>query len=135
MDLKAYVSKGLLTGTLNSLVSMLLFQGSDIIDLKIPFLGNITIPDAVVVAGSGFVGSVASDLAHDSVYKVVPLGEKLRSAETALSSLAAYNVSQLPILYLSKMPAGNIPMYLVSSSGAHALGEMLYHDVLDKKSG
>lgn len=134
-DVKDYVSKGLLTGAINSVGSMLIFQGSDIINFRIPFFGNFAIPDAMILALSGFVGQLASDTVHDSMYKTIPVSDKYRQANSALASLASYNAAQLPFLYLGKMPMANVPQYLLLSSACHYASENIYHDILSKRTG
>lgn len=133
--LKDTISKSLLTGALNSISSLIIFQGSDIIDFKIPGLGKLPIPDSLILGGSAFTGQFISDIAHDMVYQSIPQTDKLRSTETALLSLAAYNLAQVPFLMLGQMPLTNIPQYLIVSSLAHYGSESIFHDVLSKKTG
>lgn len=136
-QIKDLISKGLLTGALNSLTNMLIFEGTgrDIVNFRIPYLGDMVIPDAVALALFGGVGQVASDLAHDYFYKTINTADKMKSSQTAIASLASYNIAQLPLLYLGGMVSGNIAPYLLASSGAHYAGESIYHDVLDKRTG
>jgi hypothetical protein len=134
-SLKDTISKSLLTGAMNSLSSLIIFQGSDIIDFKFPGLGNLPIPDSIILGGSAFAGQMLSDYVHDLVYQSIPQTEKLRSTQTALLSLISYNVAQIPFIMLGKMPLTNIPQYLIVSSLAHYGSEAIFHDVLSKKTG
>lgn len=133
--LKDSISKSLLTGAINSIASLIIFQGSDIIDFHFPGLGKLPVPDSLVLGTSAFAGQFVSDIAHDWMYQSIPQTEKLRSSETALVSLVAYNVAQIPFIYLGNMPMSNIPQYLIVSSLAHYGSESIFHDILSKKTG
>ncbi len=134
-ELKDYVAKGLMSGALNSLSALLFFQGSSMINFKVPMIGSFQVPDAVVLAVSGTVGQVGSDLAHDYVYNTVSMSDKMRSTNTALTSLAVYNIAQAPFLYMSSMPLSNWPQYALLSSLCHYASESVYHDVISKRTG
>jgi len=89
-DMKDLISRALLSGALNSVASLLIFQG------------NFQVPDSFILAASGSVGQLASDVTHDMLYKSIPNSEKFKQTGTSLISLASYNLAQLPLLYLGK---------------------------------
>lgn len=126
-----YISKGLMTGAANAVAIPLLFGGTGIQSMKVPFLGHYDLPDIALFFASGGLGQVASDVAHNYLFPLTSNSSKMQNATSTLASLAAYNAVQFPLIgYVGQVTDGRLYQYLAISSLIHYGVEKVYHDVL-----
>jgi hypothetical protein len=134
-EIRDSISKALLTGALNSLATPILFEGSDMAQVHIPILGDFIIPDMALFFAGGFLGQLASDFTHDSLYPTIARGGKTNDTPAMLASLTAYSAVQLPMI--GWMGGLNdytlLAKYLVLSGAVHYGSEKVFHDFLQAR--
>lgn len=134
-EVRDSISKALLAGAANAIATPLLFEGSDLADVRIPFLGNIVIPDMALFFASGFLGQLASDFTHDTIYPTIARSGKADNTPSMIASLAAYSAVQLPIIgYMGGVnDYSRLAQYLLLSGGVHYASEKIFHDFLQAR--